>query len=153
LFEADVGSPTVVFEPLVDGVLWFSQIGEGERGTLFILLRPEGFVIQQGGFIHEDGFQPRRVRARPVENGEPMRVDVAPIHHAPVAQPRSAGEGFEGVAGPKDDHAFRDQRERQRIDFVFGDEHGAHGQGEVGVGVEADLRLDYREVARSRRSA
>lgn len=93
-------------------------------------------VGEEGCSIHEEGGGVGEVFAELVEDGEAMRVDVAPVVEFAGLEPVDAGEVPEAVACAEDDHRFGDGREGEEVDFVFGDEDGFDREveaGEVGL--------------------
>ncbi len=82
-----------------------------------------------------------------------MAVDVAPVMHGFVAQPRQGRERRETVAGTKQDHAAVDGRKSEKIDFVFGDENPVDRRIEFGQTgrVEAEVGSGQQERRGSQR--
>ena len=77
-------------------------------------------MSHEGVTVHEEGAGVREKASQLIEDGKPVRVDVAPVKKTPVVQPAGPGEHLEPVARAENDHAARSPRKRQEVDLVFG---------------------------------
>jgi len=71
----------------------------------------------------------RKVLAEPAQDGEAMRVKVAPIVQGLVCDPWEGSEQVNGVAASEDGEHVRTLRECKEVDLVFGDDDVAARRG------------------------
>ena len=88
------------------------------------LLDPGLAVVKKGLAVHQHRADARQCAAEPIEDREPVGVDVAPVVDVAIPDPPGLGEQLRGlVAGAEDDQGTPDLREGQVVDLVLGDEH------------------------------
>jgi len=71
----------------------------------------------------------RKVLTEAAQDGEAMRVEIAPIVQGLVCDPWEGSEQVDGVAASEDGEHVRTMRECKEVDFVFGDDHVAARRG------------------------
>ncbi len=130
MFEAEVLCVALCFQRVVQRLFGVSEARQFRGGMRRAFFAPLGAVREQGCFIHEKAFQVRQVAAGAAQDGEAVRIEVAPVVAARGVQPGQRGEGVHGVAQPHDDEAVRERLEGEAGLQVFDDVHVARRDGQ-----------------------
>ena len=102
-------------------------------------------VSEQRRPIHEQGLRFREVRAKAVENGKAVGIDIAPVDEMSSTKPRGDCQPLDRIAATENHHAVVGHREGEARDFVLDYKDAARSEAKF-----RELGSGHREIGKAR---
>src|SRR5215468_9083534 len=100
---------------------------KGSSTVWGLLLHPERTVRQQRLAIHQKRAHVWEAGPQAIQDGEAVRIDVAPIVDVPLRHPRSRVQEAGSIPHSEYDDGLLELGKRQAVHLVFGQENMACG--------------------------